>query len=326
MTATQKTHLHVCHQGNLSAAGSSVSAFVTGSMAWMALQLAHVDGFEVTELVANPFQSQYQLSNLVRLYHTGFPIHELRHTSHFINRVLLDLCKTLNSDDYICEVEGSFSQEAENEAKAVNARIWGVRHAIVVVNTNMVTSPMKDATGSSYCWDTALVSAHDFVERAREIPGQRIMVITPYNAQVILLIALREAAVANALLAGNKGYAKEITKILILTVDSSMGKDASHVILDTVGYDKGFFCRQPRTLVAGTRARSSLTFVGPTLLFSSSKFIDTQNRLKEALHQWGSERAFITTVNEQKMASSEQYPQVQQTLNILPQHSVTVCS
>lgn len=49
-----------------------------------------------------------------------------------------------------------------------------------------------------------------------------------------------------------------------------MGKNHPHVGLDTIGNDKGFFWRQPRTLVAGTRARYSFVFVGPTYDYTSS--------------------------------------------------------
>ena len=57
---------------------------------------------------------------------------------------------------------------------------------------------------------------------------------------------------------------------MIITVDSPMGKNHPHVGLDTIGNDKGFFWRQPRTLVAGTRARYSFVFVGPTYDYTSS--------------------------------------------------------
>ncbi|KAL1603739.1 hypothetical protein SLS60_005329 [Paraconiothyrium brasiliense] len=263
----------------------------------------------------NPFYTQYQTSTLARLRFTGFPFHELAYTSRFTNPALLHLCQKLNDATEICEVAGAFDTEKEDQAKGINTRIWGIRNVIAVLNTEDVV-PLRDPTGSYYCVNTALTTMHDLLHRLRHISGDHVLVITPYNAQVRVLLAFQSAAVSNAIRAGENRLAKQISKVAILTVDSAMGKDAPFVILDTVGHDKGFFWRQPRTIVAGTRARNGLTIVGPTYVYTSSKNIDSSNRLKEMLHQWGPQRNVIVTVAKHKIATFEQYLQVQKALDI----------
>lgn len=264
----------------------------------------------------NPFQAQLSTSPLARFHLTGFPIQELSQTSRFTNAEMLALCKTLNNAPNINEVPGSFDSAMEKEAKAVNFRIWGIRNVIVAVNVKDVT-PCADSTGSYYCIQTALTAMHDLTSRLRQQLGHQILVITPYNAQVRLLLALRDAAVQKALQAGDRKLAKELTKVMIITVDSSMGKDRHVTILDTVGHDKGFFWRQPRTLVAGTRAKTSLVFIGPTYDYTASSHIDAKNRLKNAIYQWGSGKdKKITSVEKHQLGRFEQYHSVQVAFNL----------
>jgi hypothetical protein len=265
----------------------------------------------------NPFQDQLRLSTLSRLYYTGFPIHELQYTSRFTNPALLELCQQLNKAPTIQEVPDAFKPKEEDAVKSVNGHLWGIYNPIVVINVAYTTgaTAMRDATGSWYCVATAVTTMHDMTSRLRHVSGNQLLVITPYNAQVRVLQAFQSAAVMNAMRAGDLKLAKEISKVPILTVDSSMGKDAQFVILDTVNQDRGFFWQQPRTLVAGTRARTGFAFVGSTYHLTSSKYIPYDNRLKEALHQWGPQ-GIVTTVSEQKLATFEQYLHVQQALSI----------
>lgn len=60
-----------------------------------------------------------------------------------------------------------------------------------------------------------------------------------------------------------------------------MGDDADYVILDKLANEQGLFWRQRRTLIAGTRARSSFIMVGFDKHFPLSKFIDSKTRLQE---------------------------------------------
>jgi hypothetical protein len=256
--------------------------------------------------IENPFQSQLIVSTFARLCKTGFLHHELTHTSRFTNPMLLDLCQQLNDAPEICEVPDAFDQDMQQKIEDMNMRIWGVRNVIVVLNTRDA-APLRDATGSYYCVDTGLATMHDLIQRLRHVSGSDMLVITPYNAQVRLLMAFQAAAVSNALRAGQDRLAQEISKVAVLTVDSAMGKDTHFVILDTVGPDKGFFWRQPRTIVAGTRARSSLTIVGPIYTYTSSDSIDQKNRLKKCLYKWGRMGNHVVTLPKHKLARFEQY-------------------
>ncbi|KAH9859181.1 hypothetical protein J1614_012258 [Plenodomus biglobosus] len=192
---------------------------------------------------------------------------------------------------------------------------WRVNDVVVVLNTEDVV-PIHDTTGSWYCINTALTTMHDLVQRLRYTNGNHILAITPYNAQVRLLLALRDDATEKALQSGNRKIAKELTKVMILTVDSSMGKDRHVVVLDSVGCDQGFFWRQPRTLVAGTRTRTCFVFIGPTYLYTSTKKIAMDNRLKDMLYEWGQARV-IVPIQRHERDTFEQYHDVQVALGLV---------
>lgn len=255
----------------------------------------------------NPFQSQLGRSTFSRLNFTGFPIQVLTHTSRFTSNPLLFLCGRLNNKPRISAAAGSFNIEREREAKRVNERIWGKSSVIVVVNTENATA-QRDTNGSWYSIQTALTTMHDVAQRLQDIPGENIMVITPYNTQLSLLMALRDTAQRNAVAVGNATLTDELSRIMIITVDSSMGKDREHVVFDTVGHADGFLWRQPRTLVAGTRAWSSFIFIGPTYNYSSGS--QGKDRLKSMLYVWNSE-GLIARLSDTKLSTFEQYKTVQ---------------
>ncbi|EOA91707.1 uncharacterized protein SETTUDRAFT_86612 [Exserohilum turcica Et28A] len=255
----------------------------------------------------NPFQLQLSRSTFSRLNFTGFPMQLLTHTSRFTNPTLLRLCARLNAEMHVTAVPGSLNTELEQYAKEINLDIWGKESVVVVVNTKDAKAHC-DRTGSWYCSTTAIIAMHDIVSRVRCVSGDDIMVITPYKAQLRVLLALRDEAVHDALARRWTGLAEQLTRVMIITVDSSMGKDRHHVVLDTVGHDSGFLWQQPRSLVAGTRARTSFTFIGPTLPFTSP-FRSAKDRLRNMLCEWGRE-GLIVTVERYDMHRFEQYPSV----------------
>ncbi|KAE8851918.1 hypothetical protein PTNB73_00937 [Pyrenophora teres f. teres] len=260
----------------------------------------------------NPFQSQLTVSSFARLYYTGFPIQLLTHTSRFSNPTLLKLCAHLNGET-ISEVPGSFNTAKEEQAKEVNRKIWGKKSVVVVVNTEHAVAT-QESSGSWYSVVTAIATMHDMVNRLKTIDGDDVLVITPYNGQLRLLQTFRDTAVRNALAAHDKKLAKQLTKVMMITIDSSMGKDREHVIMDSVGNAEGFLWQRPRTLVAGTRARSSFIFIGPTFHYTHSAK-GPKDRLKEMLYRWGKD-GLIVTLDRISIASLEQYRDTQVALSV----------
>ncbi|KAL6169668.1 hypothetical protein ACJQWK_04672, partial [Exserohilum turcicum] len=263
--------------------------------------------------IDNPFQDQLPRSTFSRMYYTGFPMKMLKHTSRFTIQPLLDLCRRLNNDHSIQEVPESFDTELEAHAKLVNQQIWGKKSTIVVVDTPTADT-RRDATGSWYCIDTALVTIHDVVNRVLLTQGGNVLVITPYNAQLRLLNTLRDGAIRDAKMSGKERLAFELSRVSMLTVDASMGKDRHHVVLDTVGNADGFLWLQPRMLVAGTRARSSLVFVGPASHYSVSKS-GINRHLMDCLREWADNRLMVT-LDQNQMNKLEQYPSIQNAMQI----------
>ncbi|KAL6709590.1 hypothetical protein ACN47E_001525 [Coniothyrium glycines] len=226
---------------------------------------------------------------------------------------MLDLCLRLNNAVDSSQITGSFNSKLEDKIKQINSNIWRTNSVIVVLNTEDV-APLKDISRSWYCFATAITTIHNLIQRLMYLSSDSIMILAPYNAQIRVLLTLRKGAIKTANAVNDRKLAKELNEVMIITVDSSIGKDRPYVILDTVGRDRGFLWRQPRTLVAGTRARTGFTFVGPTYPYTSSEHIEPDNRLKQMLFSWGSKK-YIVTIPKIKLASFEQYHDVQRTLN-----------
>ncbi|CAA9958805.1 hypothetical protein PTMSG1_02340 [Pyrenophora teres f. maculata] len=189
-------------------------------------------GFTTYEPVLdNPFQSQLTVSPFARFYYTRFPIESLTHTSQFRNPALLKLCAHLNSET-VFEVPGSFNKAKEEQAQEVNRKIWGRKSVFVVVNTEHAVAT-RETSGSWYNVVTAIATMHDMIDRLRTIDGDDLLFITAYNGQLRLLRTFRDTAVRNALAVDDKKLAKQLTKVMMITIDSSMGKDRQHVIMDS---------------------------------------------------------------------------------------------
>jgi hypothetical protein len=254
----------------------------------------------------NPFQKQLSISSFQRLYYTGFPIQQLLHTSRFTNEELLNLCGHLNKVE-VAQVPGIFDAAKKDSAERTNMAIWKVSSPIVVINTT-TARPNQDITQSWYCIETAITTMHDLTRRLTHIPGKHVMVITPYNAQLRLLNAMRDKAVRKA--SYEPDLAKQLLDVMIITVDSSMGKERHHVILDTVGNPDGFLWRESRSLVAGTRARTSFVFIGPASCLSKAQ---SKNRLIEQLFIWAKQK-LIVTLECKDLDKYEQYIEAQSVL------------
>ncbi|KAL6158943.1 hypothetical protein ACJQWK_03369 [Exserohilum turcicum] len=108
----------------------------------------------------------------------------------------------------------------------------------------------------------------DAVERMKYIEGEKHAIITPYIAQVNLLLRQRDYAAQAAAAIRHEELAKQLMNIEITTIDCFMGKDKFSVTVDTTGVI-GHLFQHGRIVVAATRARVSKVFIGPTLEFTS---------------------------------------------------------
>jgi hypothetical protein len=267
----------------------------------------------------NPFQKQLLLSPLLRLQATGFNMYELKQTSRFKNKPLLDLCALVNELPNLQAVEGSFDSDLSTSYADINKKIWHIDSNLIFVNVVDATT-VKGVTDSSYSLETACVVMKDAVDRMAHMEGKNHVIITPYNAQVEVLRREREAAVATAVSRRQQVLAERLADIDIVTIDSFMGKDRDSVSVDMTGA-LGHLWKLPRTVVATTRAKVSMQFFGPLSEFTNpTNSIKNKHPLREMLIQLHN-RGHIYRLTSIERKSFEQYEPVLEALGLITTRS-----
>jgi hypothetical protein len=118
----------------------------------------------------NLFQKQLLLSPLLRLQATGFNMYELKQTSRFKNKPLLDLCALVNELPSLQAVDGSFDSDLSTSYSKIN-KIWRIDSNLIFVNVVDATT-VKGVTDSSYSLETACAVMKDAVDRMAHIEGK----------------------------------------------------------------------------------------------------------------------------------------------------------
>ncbi|CAN9354262.1 unnamed protein product [Alternaria alternata] len=266
----------------------------------------------------NPFQKQLTLSPLVRLHVTGFNMYELKQTSRFKNKPLLDLCALVNELPGLQAVDGSFDNDLSTSYSNINKIIWRLDSNLIFVNVVDATTA-KSVTGSSYSLETACAVMKDAVDRMAHTEGKDHVIITPYTAQVEVLRRERDA-VAKALSRRQQVLVQRLADIDIVTVDSFMGKDRNSVSVDMTGALSHLW-KLPRTVVATTRAKVSMQFIGPTFAFvNPTNAIKSSHPLIKMIHQLD-ELGHIYLLTSTERKSFEQYEPVLEALGLITARS-----
>jgi hypothetical protein len=91
----------------------------------------------------NLFQKQLLLSPLHRLQATGFNMYELKQTSRFENKPLLDLCALVNELPNLQAVDGSFDSDLSTSYADINKKIWHIDSNLIFVNVVDATTVPK---------------------------------------------------------------------------------------------------------------------------------------------------------------------------------------
>jgi hypothetical protein len=130
----------------------------------------------------NPFFEQGPLSLLARMEVTGFPVLQLRDTSRFKNKVLLEICRIVNQESEIEAAAGSPDDEANKKACEENKTIWGHSSEFLWLD---VLKPTIHATadGSKYSSNNIIVAIHDIISRIRRGKQERTSASTPRALQ-----------------------------------------------------------------------------------------------------------------------------------------------
>jgi hypothetical protein len=267
----------------------------------------------------NPFQKQLILSPLLRLQATGFHMYELKQTSRFKNKPLLDLCALVNELPGLQAVDGSFDDDLSTSYSDINRKIWRLDSNLIFVNVvDAIT--VKGVTGSSYSLETACAVMKDAVDRMAHIEGKNHVIIIPYSAQVEVLRREREGAVATAVSRRQQVLAERLADIDIVTIDSFVGKYRNSVSIDMTGA-LGHLWKTPRTVVAATRAKVSMQFFGPTFAFvNPTNAIKNSHPLIKMIHQLN-ELGHIYLLTSTERKSFEQYEPVLEALGLITARS-----
>ncbi|CAN9392146.1 unnamed protein product [Alternaria alternata] len=267
----------------------------------------------------NPFQKQLILSPLLRLQATGFNMYELKQTSIFKNKPLLDLCALVNELPGLQAVDGSLDDDLSTCYSEINKKIWRLDSNLIFVNV-MDAITVKGVTGSSYSLETACAVMKDAVDRMAHIEGKNHVIITPYSAQVEVLRREREGAVATAISRRQQVLAERLADIDIVTIDSFAGKYRNSVSIDMTGA-LGHLWQTPRTVVAATRAKVSMQFFGPTFAFvNPTNVIENSHPLIKIIRQLN-ELGHIYLLTSIERKSFEQYEAVLEGLGLITARS-----
>ncbi|EUC26979.1 hypothetical protein COCCADRAFT_79449, partial [Bipolaris zeicola 26-R-13] len=210
----------------------------------------------------NPFSKLLTVSTIARIQATGGAVSQLEASSRFHNEALFRLCAHVNAMPNMTLVQNAFNTELSEKYAEINKKIWGIKTDLIFLNTKGIAT-QRDANRSTYCRETATVAIQDAINRMAYMDGKDHVIITPYNAQVMMLRRQRDHAVMMAHTTRKNELANELLDIEIVTIDSFMGKDRASVTVDTVGA-VGHLFEFGRTVVATTRARTSCQLVGPT--------------------------------------------------------------
>ncbi|KAH4806943.1 hypothetical protein HBI88_100770 [Parastagonospora nodorum] len=223
----------------------------------------------------NPFQAQGCLSLLARLFGTGFDVPRLNHSSRFKNELLLQVCRIVNEEPTLQPVEGSFDDKSTEQASLRHYRVHGIHSPVVFLNVTE-TETQSTSSKSAYNVECAVVAMRCLEEHLRYTPGSALAYLTPYNAQITVMQAMIRQAAMEAKSAKKPALAKQWMAVTLTTIDSFMGEDVEHTIVD-LGEHIGFAFDKPRFLVAHTRARLSAEYIG-----DSRKFTGATSKIKSS--------------------------------------------
>lgn len=208
---------------------------------------------------SNPFQAQLHLSLLATLFASGFPVAGLQSTSRFGNNELLEICRLVNRKPHITMVGSAARIQLSDATRDIMGRIWQKKEVVTFIN---VEDSAPAAHNNSFLNVPMAITGLHHLERFLEyIEGEDVLYICAYNSQLDLVKSLATDLELRLREENKSVIANRLTKVWFLTVDSSMGRDRKHVIVDYSG-QMGFFFEDPRTLVALTRAIISCVIIG----------------------------------------------------------------
>jgi superfamily I DNA and/or RNA helicase len=211
-------------------------------------------------------------------------------TARSFNGMMLHICRIVNEEPKVHAIEGAFDKEASKFAEDLNFKLHGIRRTAVFLNVQGSITSIT-ATKSAYNVQIAIVVMDCIVRQLAHINGSDLVYLTGYNAQLLLVNAMRDVAIQDAIAVNNLHLARQLTEVRLSTVDSFMGNESLYAIVD-YGEHIGHLFNRSRFLVANTRARNSITFIGDSLKLSGSSRLPSDHPLLVLLRYLENSNAF----------------------------------
>jgi hypothetical protein len=153
---------------------------------------------------------------------------------------------------WFCSSKGIWKNSAGNEHDLE-------KKEVVIILDIEVSCPVT-ANNSTLNIPTAVTGMHHLERFVEHVDGKDVMYICAYNAQLNIVKHMAEHLFQGLRQENKHALADRISCVEFMTIDSSTGKDRKHTIVNHSGSD-GFFFKDPRTLVALSRAKMSTLIV-----------------------------------------------------------------
>jgi hypothetical protein len=237
----------------------------------------------VTDDRAVVFQQQRLTPMFLRFYKGGFPVKELVETYRYKNQAILDLVKTVYPRPIVA-AEGAFDNDLTSRMCRVNDKLYKTPSPVVFLNLGD-THERVNSTGSKYCLETAHVSIFDALEHAKYLPPDSVWILSPYRAQVHIL---KESLDYLSIIYKKRGDTKSSTHAAnlaksVATIDTFMGRDSTHIVLDLTTPSGHTFDLFARGRVGCTRQKVSFTIVGDATQINQTTRISSSSPVKRAM-------------------------------------------
>ena len=216
--------------------------------------------------------TQREMAWSERLRVNNYPIKYLNVTRRFCSDELFQAAEIVNPSRDLVRHPDSFNGDIVKRIAMNNLNLYDVHSTIIWYDAeNMVTK--SDVNRSSYCIKSAIITINlakrEVLQKSKTIPHLKLVVQTPYNAQLSLLKTMWNASI----LRSTSVERTIMSSVKFQTTDNTMGEETDGFILDTCNV-RGHILDPRRTCVALTRARYFFIVVGNGKTFTDFRSSD----------------------------------------------------
>ena len=262
-----------------------------------------------TEKKHNPFYFQGTRSLLARSIDFGFSVPELVATRRFGNQEMLKVCQIVSLLNTIEMLPGAERDEDSANIRRINRKIFPrLKVDTTTLFLDVVDSEQSTTQNILSSWSnptTAIVTSHVIEMLIRNgVRGSTIVSTSAYNASTDLeksMITARASEVSVA----EPEMAEELRAVRFSTIDSFMGEEADHVLVNTSSR-MGFLQARERITVMGTRAKIAMYLIGSIESLVETSNVSFDNPLKKLIRSMYRD-GWFTPIKSHDIAKMHQY-------------------